>query len=133
MARRRASRKTSDGVQSAAFVSRQQFSGVHLRHSPKFMRCTFSATTVCAIRETAMAIHRWFEDYVFEVSDFLPSDRCDALIAQAERHRFEEATVNTAGGHRRRENLRNNDRVISDDDKLSAELWVSVAAYVPRI
>jgi len=35
------------------------------------------------IHETAMPIHRWFEDYVFEVPGFLPADRCDALIAQA--------------------------------------------------
>jgi hypothetical protein len=82
--------------------------------------------------ETAMTIHRWFEDYVFEVPDFLRTDRRDQLIAQAERQQFEEATVNTASGHLRRENLRNNDRVISDDGKLSAELWASASAFVPR-
>ena len=70
--------------------------------------------------KTVMAIHRWFEDYVFEVSDFLPVDRCDELVEHAERQQFEEATVNTAAGHLRRENLRNNDRVISDDGSLSA-------------
>src|SRR5262245_13273617 len=32
------------------------------------------------IEENAMAIHRWFEDYVFEVSDFLPASRCDELV-----------------------------------------------------
>lgn len=78
-----------------------------------------------------MTIKRWFEDYVFEVPDFLPALRCDELIAHAERVGFEEATVNMAGGNIRRENLRNNDRVISDDTDLSAQMWALAKPHVP--
>ena len=69
--------------------------------------------------------------YVFEVADFLSPERCDALIARAEQSEFEGATVNMAGGAMRRENLRNNDRVISDDAALAAEMWVLSERYVP--
>ena len=55
--------------------------------------------------------------------------RCDALVAQSELEGFEEATVNMAGGNIRRANLRNNDRVISDDHTLAAEMWALAAPY----
>ena len=45
-----------------------------------------------------MAIHRWFEDYVFEVSDFLPAGHCDELVAHAERHLGIKLGESTADG-----------------------------------
>jgi predicted 2-oxoglutarate/Fe(II)-dependent dioxygenase YbiX len=78
-----------------------------------------------------MTIHRWFEDYVFEVPNFLSGVRCDELIAHAEANEFEEATVNMAGGNVRREQFRNNDRLISDDQKLAAEMWSLCQPLVP--
>ena len=76
-------------------------------------------------------IRPWFGDYVFEIEDFLSAQRCGEFIAHAEQSTFEEATVNMAGGDKRRPDLRNNDRLISDDVALSGELWDLLKPYVP--
>jgi hypothetical protein len=76
-----------------------------------------------------MTVHRHFDEYVYEVTDFLPAERCDALIAEAEAKEFDGATINTREGHVRNEMWRNNDRVISDDKALAAEMWALARPY----
>lgn len=78
-----------------------------------------------------MPIHRYFETYVFAVSDFISGARCDELIARAEETGFDEATINTPHGAVRDTDVRNNDRVIADDHALAAELWALAAPHVP--
>lgn len=78
-----------------------------------------------------MPIRRYFENYVFELSDFVSAARCDELVAFAERSGFEGATVRTPLGDMRRENIRNNDRVILDDQSLADELWTLAVPHVP--
>jgi hypothetical protein len=79
-----------------------------------------------------MSLRRWFEDYVFEVTEFVSPEWCDAIIAGAEARGFDEATVNTSKGHIRDAKWRNNDRLISDDGRLAAELWTRAEPCVPR-
>ena len=78
-----------------------------------------------------MSIHRYFETYVFAVSDFISGARCDEMIARAEQTGFDEATINTPHGAVRATDVRNNDRVIADDPALAAELWALAAPHVP--
>jgi predicted 2-oxoglutarate/Fe(II)-dependent dioxygenase YbiX len=76
-----------------------------------------------------MTTKHWFEDYVFEIENFMPGDQCAQLIAHAERIGFDEATIHTAVGHVVKKHVRNNDRVISDDADLAAELWALARPY----
>ena len=78
-----------------------------------------------------MTTKNWFGHYVFEVENFLLAEQCDALIAHAERIGFDQATVNTGDGHLIMTDLRNNDRVISDDMALSDELWLLARPHAP--
>lgn len=73
----------------------------------------------------------WFGFYVVEIEDFLSAKRCEALVAHAEDTGFDEATINTSAGHVFDKQVRNNDRVISDDPALAAELWDLARADVP--
>lgn len=54
------------------------------------------------------------------------------LITHAESIGFEDALINTAEGALRDEEIRNNDRVISDDPSLSAEMWERLQSYMPQ-
>ena len=78
-----------------------------------------------------MTAKHWFEDYVVEIENFMPHERCEALMAHAESIGFDEATINTSVGHVLKKDVRNNDRMISDDTKLASELWSLAHDYVP--
>jgi predicted 2-oxoglutarate/Fe(II)-dependent dioxygenase YbiX len=78
-----------------------------------------------------MTTKQWFGNYVFEVENFLAADRCEALIARAEAEGFDEATVNAYQGHVIMKDLRNNDRVISDDRATADELWALAKPHAP--
>lgn len=78
-----------------------------------------------------MKARHLFGNYVVEIEDFMPTSRCDELIAHAEAVGFDEATVDTGIGHVMMKDVRNNDRVISDDVELAAELWQSARDHVP--
>lgn len=80
-----------------------------------------------------MTTKHWFGYYVFEIENFIPAARCDALIAHAEAVGFDEATINTSAGHVFNKDVRNNDRVISDDGALAADLWELARPYAPVV
>ena len=71
------------------------------------------------------------EDYVFEIHNFLDNARCDELIAHAEGIGFEDALITSHYGSVRKEDVRNNDRVISDDPVLAEELWQGLKPHMP--
>ena len=73
----------------------------------------------------------YITDKIFTVSDFLTAQECDSHILRAEAIGFEEATVTTQLGPRMRKDIRNNTRVILDDETLASELWTRIADYVP--
>jgi predicted 2-oxoglutarate/Fe(II)-dependent dioxygenase YbiX len=78
-----------------------------------------------------MTAKHWFGHYVVEIEDFMPAKRCEELIAHAESIGFDEATIHTSGGHVLHKDVRNNDRVISDDTELAAELWTLARPCAP--
>lgn len=78
-----------------------------------------------------MTTKHWFGHYIVEIDSFMPAARCEALIAHAEAIGFDEATINTTVGHVLDKQVRNNDRVISDDQALTAELWELARPHLP--
>ena len=70
-------------------------------------------------------------DGAFTVEGVLKLQECADLIASAERHGFQTATVNTRHGAEIDEGLRNNGRVILDDPELAEKLWRRVQVAVP--
>jgi predicted 2-oxoglutarate/Fe(II)-dependent dioxygenase YbiX len=74
---------------------------------------------------------RTLAEGVFTVASFLMPDECDHHIRGAEAEGFEPATIESSGRAVREPNVRNNDRIIRDDEALSRDLWVRLAAHVP--
>lgn len=70
---------------------------------------------------------------VFTVAGVLSSDECTELVALAECHGFEIATINTYHGAEVDPDFRNNDRVILDDQALANQLWVRISSVVPSL
>jgi prolyl 4-hydroxylase len=73
----------------------------------------------------------WLTEDIFIVPGLFPSEECAALIERAEEIGFEEATLTSPDGPVRIEALRDNDRVIVDDEDLAAELWELLEEVVP--
>ena len=68
---------------------------------------------------------------IFTIDDVLDTAACDALVARAEAHGFEIATINTRHGPEVDRDFRNNDRVIADDRILANDLWNRVRDAIP--
>jgi hypothetical protein len=64
-----------------------------------------------------------YSDRVFGVDGFLSQVECEQLVAEAESHGFETATVRTASGPKLLQNIRNNERVIFESPAWVAQLW----------
>jgi prolyl 4-hydroxylase len=65
------------------------------------------------------------------VDDALTDEACSRLIQRAEKIGFDEATVNLIGGDTMRKDLRNNDRIIMDDEELAASIFNRVKDKIP--
>ncbi len=61
---------------------------------------------------------------IWTIDGFFSPEECAASIAQSEHRGYQEALVNTSLGAMRRPEVRNNDRVIWDDEALSSRLWL---------
>ena len=61
----------------------------------------------------------WLATHIGTIDDFLDERECADLITLSERRGFEAAAVNNAGGSIVQKDLRNNDRVIFDDEDLA--------------
>lgn len=68
---------------------------------------------------------------IFTIQDFLDADTCAALIDRAERHRFDDAPINSGGEFVMRKDVRNNTRVMLDDVELAGELWSLLKPHMP--
>jgi prolyl 4-hydroxylase len=71
------------------------------------------------------------QPYIFRVEGLLTPDECAALIAKIDSLGPEVATINTRFGAAVRTDVRNNDRVIFDDEELARTLLDRVRARVP--
>lgn len=68
---------------------------------------------------------------IMTLSGVLCAEECTALIARAEEHCFTDAPITTARGFVHRPDIRNNTRVMLDDERLAEELWRRVRTVVP--
>ncbi len=69
---------------------------------------------------------------IFSVPTFLTPDECERHISAAKVAGFEPATIASSSGAVREPLIRNNDRIITDDEALSAAIWARLASHVPR-
>lgn len=67
----------------------------------------------------------------FVVPDVLTPEECASYIALSDKIGYEPATITTAQGAELRPDVRNNDRVIYDDEDLAETLWKVVKDYFP--
>lgn len=72
-------------------------------------------------------------DNIFTVSGLLGAEECRDWIELGESRGFEPAAINTDFGQKRIEDIRNNDRVIMDDEDRAAELWKRIDGKVPTV
>lgn len=68
---------------------------------------------------------------VFTLADVLSPDECTATIAQIEELGFEDAPITTARGFVMRPDVRNNTRVMFDDEALAAALFARIGGAIP--
>ena len=69
--------------------------------------------------------------YIFTIEDFWTAERCEEFIRMSEAMGYEEATVETEKGHKRIEEVRNNQRILRKDEALAQEIWEQVKDAVP--
>lgn len=79
--------------------------------------------------EPALTIHRTVPDFIHQVDGFLSAARCAELIAWSEAQGYEEARL--ADGSRK-EDVRNNDRLILDDPELAQRWFERVRKAIPK-
>jgi predicted 2-oxoglutarate/Fe(II)-dependent dioxygenase YbiX len=72
------------------------------------------------------------QPYILKVQGVLTPEECAAFIAKIESLGPEVATINTQHGAAVRTDVRNNDRVMFDDDKLAQTLLNRVRGKVPE-
>ncbi|MDY7002616.1 MAG: 2OG-Fe(II) oxygenase [Cyanobacteriota bacterium] len=71
-----------------------------------------------------------YSDKLFVVRNLLDNKQCDKYIEMAELIGFEPATITTSQGFVMDKSIRNNDRVILDDEKLAKELFEVTEPYI---
>lgn len=79
-----------------------------------------------------MPEYNYITDQIFTVSEFFPPNECDSYIDLAESIGFEDAPINTSFGPQIRKDVRNNTRVVLDDQDRANELWSRIPDYVPH-
>lgn len=78
-----------------------------------------------------MPEYEWITDQIFTVADFFTPDECREHITKAEVTGFGAAPINGTFGPELRPDVRNNSRVILDDQEMAAALWDRIRVYVP--
>lgn len=72
-------------------------------------------------------------DTIFLLHDFLGTEECAAFISLSETTGYEEAMITTPSGPKMLKAIRNNDRLIWDDEALAAQWWQRAKAFIPDI
>ena len=80
-----------------------------------------------------MSVVHHVQDDVFEIPEFLSLPECDDLIKRSEKLGFANATIETPAGPIQHIGVRNNQRVVVEDDDLAAALWLRLAEVIPAI
>jgi hypothetical protein len=68
---------------------------------------------------------------IFLIGDFLSREECAQFIAMSEAQGYDGATIATAKGQRVANDIRNNDRLIWDDQELARNWWLRVVSFIP--
>jgi len=72
-----------------------------------------------------------YPDGVKVIHDFLSITECALLIENSERQGYEEAAIDTGNGQEIFKDIRNNDRLFFDDEKLAKKLFEKISLYLP--
>lgn len=72
------------------------------------------------------------DDDVFVVHELMTPTECDELIALSESHGFDDAPISTVGGPVMAPEIRNNERVMIDDENAADRLWQLAREFVPN-
>jgi len=68
---------------------------------------------------------------IWTIDNFLSPEECTKLIATSENIGFDAATINTAFGTRRVDEVRNNTRAFYNNQALADELWIKLKPFAP--
>jgi predicted 2-oxoglutarate/Fe(II)-dependent dioxygenase YbiX len=68
---------------------------------------------------------------IFLLHNFLSPEECDHFIARTEEVGYEDAPITTAGGFVMRKDIRDNDRVMLDDEELARQLFERARPLLP--
>lgn len=77
-----------------------------------------------------MKLHHYSKD-AFSLYDFMTPEACQALIVRAEALGFEVAKIDDGLGQVHAPSVRNNSRVIFDDEKFAAEFFEQLLPFLP--
>ena len=70
---------------------------------------------------------------IFVIEDFLTSEECESYINVSESHAWEDAAIQTPEGHRIFVEVRNNSRIIFDDESLAREIYEKARPHLPDV
>lgn len=70
---------------------------------------------------------------IYTIAGAFTPQECDAWIAKSESLGYEAATINSEWGPQEIPDVRNNARVIVDDEEFANELWQRIASDVPDV
>jgi len=78
-----------------------------------------------------MAEENWLNDYVVTVDEFLSPQECDKYIRISEEFGYEDSLVTSPQGQVLRKDIRNNQRVMFENEEIAEWLWDRAREYVP--
>ena len=70
---------------------------------------------------------------IWTIEDFLTKEECEDLISFSEQRGFEEAKVSLSSGAKMMKGLRNNYRLMYQDEKLAARYWEKLKDSCPEV
>ncbi|WP_338760575.1 2OG-Fe(II) oxygenase [Bernardetia sp. ABR2-2B] len=68
---------------------------------------------------------------IWTIENFLSKEECQNLIFFSESKSYEEATVSLKSGAKMMKNIRNNERLIYEDEKLAQNYWQKLKEFCP--
>ena len=79
-----------------------------------------------------MPEYNYISDEICTVDEFFTPEECDAYIEHAESIGFDDAPIDTAFGPVVRKDVRNNMRVMVEDQTRANNLWERIPDYIPH-
>ena len=73
-----------------------------------------------------------YTDKTWTIENFLSEKECQDLIIFSEMKGFQEAEVSLSSGSKMMKGIRNNDRLIFEDEQLAKKLWEKLETFCPE-